>query len=101
MTKLSIDKGIPVPTEAVGRRRLLDYPFGRMEIGDSFTVRPEDAFKGDDPVFTPTQLASLNRLYYAVKRAVSRYTKQNPRFDFTVTSGQENQTMIVRCWRVQ
>lgn len=34
MNQIKIDKGIPVPTSRWGRAR--KYPFGDLEIGDSF-----------------------------------------------------------------
>ena len=100
MIKPPIQRGIPAPS-TIGRRQLIDYPFGEMQIGECFTVHPADSRRGDSPVFTRAQIAAVERLRYAAKRAVSRWLKQNPGFDFTVQSGQEDGRLIVRCWRIQ
>ena len=100
MIKPAIQQGIPAPS-TIGRRQLTEYPFGEMKVGECFTVHPADSRRGDSPTFSKAQIAAVERLRYAASRAVSRWLKLNPNFNFTVQSGQEDGRLIVRCWRIQ
>lgn len=37
----AIRKGVPLPSRRVGRKSMIEthYPFGKMEVGDSFVVK--------------------------------------------------------------
>ncbi len=76
-----IDKGVPLPKSAQkGGGRKPVYPFGRMEVGDSF--------------FVPLTKATPHRIY----NTAYQYTKRHggsPKFKVRVVEGG------CRCWRVK
>jgi hypothetical protein len=40
MTKVKVDKGVPMPESNLGRP--IKYPWNEMEVGDSFIIKTED-----------------------------------------------------------
>jgi hypothetical protein len=71
MTKLKIEKGIPLPPTTMGRARI--YPFKEMEIGDSFFVplNGRDRHRVQTSIIGSCRLARLTP-----KRFCTRYIKE-------------------------
>ena len=82
---IEIDKSTPMPPKTVGRPR--KYPFGELQVGDSFTVPLVGIMlrNGDRAVGRLTAAAIAYSHKYGGK--------------FTVRTDRENN--VARCWRVQ
>lgn len=80
----TIEKDIPVRKERERRHREPLYPYGKMEIGDSFFVPGDFRTKKKTSLFH--RIASSSRIYG------KRYGKK---FSF------KNEKGGIRCWRVE
>lgn len=78
---IPIQKNIPVPPAAVGRKRL--YPFQEMEVGDSFFQQ------GDNPELLRSRVAGSASVYGKAsgKKFISRIV-------------QEDSVPGIRVWRI-
>jgi len=85
-TGVTIDIGIPLPQD---RRSNVRYPFGNMEIGDSFFVTVVSGDNGD---------RLKNRLSQATRTFGKR---QDPERKFILRTRLENEISGVRVWRTQ
>ena len=79
MSKIKVEKGIPLP-ELAGKGRALKYPWPEMEVGDSFAVEPG---KHD-----------------TVRTAASYWARRHPEsgIKFSVCMQEDGS---YRCWRVK
>uniref|UniRef100_A0A6M3LZ78 Uncharacterized protein n=1 Tax=viral metagenome TaxID=1070528 RepID=A0A6M3LZ78_9ZZZZ len=72
-----IDKNIPIPSK-------LKYPFGEMEIGDSFEIDV-----GED---------STEHVSATTREAIWRFRKNHPLLKFSLRTIDEKH---IRCWRIE
>ena len=84
---IKIDKGVPIPKQT-RRTPTFNYPFGEMDIGDSFFVTP-------DSQQTPEQLLARARHQY---RNFAK--QQDPEPKFTAKIAEENGVVGVRVWKI-
>mgnify|MGYP003144867046 FL=1 len=82
-TGVTIDIGIPLPED---RRANVKYPFGNMEVGDSFFV----------------QVAAGDRLKNRLSQASRTFGKrQDPERKYILRTRLENEISGVRVWRTE
>ena len=85
-TGITIDIGIPLPED---RRSNTKYPFGNMEVGDSFFVQVAAGDNGD---------RLKNRLSQASRTFGKR---QDPERKYILRTRLENEISGVRVWRTE
>lgn len=82
-----VESGIPIPTNRSTRQRSGwnpdDFPFGLMEVGDSFAVSPPEGV----------------HLIYVQNKITGAASKLHRETDKKFTTRQTNGQ--VRCWRVE
>ena len=84
MNEVKIDKGIPLPTDM---RNELEYPFDKMDVGDS--------------IFFPLgEQDNAQRMKNRLSQATRTYgKKQEPEQHFVIRYRLENEISGVRVWR--
>lgn len=84
-TKFAIERGIPIPARRGASRK---YPFGQMQVGDSFTVTPAGFGK---PVF-------IDALQHCMSNTARSFAKRHGgKFATRIV----NDRTAVRVWRVK
>ncbi len=89
-----IERGVPIPANRVSHQRIewdrikAQIDFDRMQIGDSFAVRPEWAPGAD-----------LLRLQNFISGAASSYRKERVPGSWVFTTRQMADGSV-RCWRI-
>lgn len=88
MNKISINKGVPPPIGAGTPGRSI-YPFGEMEVGDSFAV----------PLSGEKSKGGNDKVTDRISSAVSAFKKRADRgLKFSVHT--DRSEGVVRCWRM-
>ena len=78
-----IEKNVEIPKKAGAFGRPNKYPFGRMDVGDSFIVPFDDE--------------DISRVRNRVSQAINKAQKKSPSMRFTLRKLPEG----VRVWRVE
>lgn len=79
--QFKIEKGVPAPKRRYGAKAGEQYPFEKMEVGDSFEVQCENELDAKK-----RQLSILGH--------IGRHAPQGAKFTTRVTGN------TVRCWRI-
>ena len=85
MMAIKIEKGIPVPPQTSGRKRI--YPFHEMEVGDSFSV----AVDADQ---------NIEHRRKGIKACADRL-KPTTGMEFMCRLVVEDGQKVIRCWRTK
>ncbi len=81
MKKFKMEENIPIPNRTNGKESI--YPFIKMKIGNSFSIR---LAKGDNS----------KSVYSSLHQASKTFSKNNPDFAFTIRRDEK----VVRIWRI-
>lgn len=96
-TAFEIESGIPIPARS--RAAASAYPFGQLEVGQSFLIKSDvdrDLFI-DEAEYNAAVRHQNRVVANRIGGAVRRFKKSNPDFVFVVRATPEG----VRVWRVE
>lgn len=89
-----IEHGVPIAADRSDVQRTKwdasKFPFARLEVGDSFTVRPPE---GEELIFTQNTVSGAASVY---ARRAAKEAPDAPRKAFTT---RQQGGRFVRCWR--
>jgi len=85
VSQFTVDKGIPLPPDCRNGGRAPKYPFGTMEIGDSFFI-----------AVTVQNRFSKQRVGSKITANAAHYKRHNPKFKIAYRAVEGG----IRIWRI-